>query len=348
MGKTTQLCRVIGELSTFPYVRGEHRAARELAEEALSLAQQIDDALLEALGHWHLGFILFALGDFITAHTHLQQVISFYRPQEHHRPFVFLRGSDAGVSALTYDACCLWCLGYPNQALKRSQEALALARELDHAFTLADVLCFGGCLFNQLRQDVQALKENAEDLMRLSKRMDFSSFWGTGTCYWGETLVKLERVEEGIAQIRQGMEIRQSVGARCYLTGILGALAEAQAKAGKPEDGLVTLSEALALVEETDERYYEAELLRLHGELLLMQGNESSAEASLRKAIEVARRKSAKSWELRAAIDLARLWQKQGRSGEVRAMLSDIYGWFTEGFDTPDLREAKTLLEGIS
>jgi predicted ATPase len=131
------------------------------------------------------------------------------------------------LSALAYDACCLWCLGYPEQALERSQEALALARELDHAFSLADVLCFAGCMFNEMRRDAPALRDDAEELMRLSEGMGFSSFGGTGTCYWGAALAKLGQVQEGMAQIREGLAVRQSIGARCHLSGILGALAEA-------------------------------------------------------------------------------------------------------------------------
>jgi predicted ATPase len=228
--------------------------------------------------------------------------------------------------------------------LKRSREALALARELDHAFTSADVLCFGGCLFNKMRRDAQALKDNAEELIRLSKGMGFSSFGGTGTCYWGAALTMLGRAQEGMAHMRDGLLIREAIGARCHLSGILGALAEAQAMIGHPEEGLNTLADALSLVDETDERHWEAELHRLRAELLLMQGNQEEAEASLHKAIEVARRQQAKSWELRATPDLARLWQRQGRIEEARQMLAEIYGWFSEGFDTPDLKEARALL----
>jgi predicted ATPase len=144
------------------------------------------------------------------------------------------------------------------------------------------------------------------------------------------------------------MAAMQSEGVRCYLPGVLRSLAEAQAKAGQPGEALTTLAEALALVEETDERYFEAELYRLKGELLLAQGDDAGAEASLQKAVEVARRQSAKSWELRATTSLARLWQKQGQTDEARQVLMQIYGWFTEGFDTPDLKEAKALLDELT
>ena len=344
-GRTAQLCRIVGELAIFPYVRGEHQKARELGEEALSLAQQNEDPLLLTVCHWHLGYVLFGLGEYRSARTHLQQVISFYKPQEHHRDLVILRGSDAGVGALAYDGCCLWCLGYPEQALERSQEALALARALDHAFSLADVLCFAGCTFNQMRRNAGALLDHAEELTQLSLDLGFSSFRATGAAYRGEALVKLGQVQQGIAQIREALASRQSKDVHCYSSGMLGALADALAKAGEPEAGLATLAEALNLVEEKHERYCEAELLRLRAEMLLAQGDDAGAEASFLKAIEVARSQSARSWELRAATGLARLWQKQGKGDEAREMLAGVYGWFSEGFDTPDLREARALLD---
>jgi DNA-binding SARP family transcriptional activator/predicted ATPase len=347
-GRTTELCRVVGELSIFPYVRAEYRAARELGEEALSLAKQVGDPLLVAIHHWHLGYILVGLGEFSTARAHFEQVIAFYEPHAHHESFVLLRGSDAGVSALAYDACCLWCLGYPEQADKRSQKALALARELDHPFSLADVLAFGGCVFNKVRREGLALKAHGQELVELSEDLGFSSFMPTGTCYLGDGLAMLGQVQEGLALMREGLEGRQSTGVRCYFSGTLGGLAEALAMAGRPDEGLATLDEAFSLVEETDERYCEAELYRVQAELLLQQGEEAGAEIALGQALEVARRQCTKSWELRATTSLARLWQKQGRAGEARQALAAIYEWFTEGFDTPDLMEARALLEELS
>lgn len=348
LGETNQLCRVLGELSVYHYVRAEYHRARELGEEGLSLAQRTKDPMLVAISHWFLGFIRFSLGEYMTCRTHLKQVIAFYNPEEHHRSLVSLRGSDVGISALSYDACCLWCLGYPDQALKRSQEALTLARELDHPFSLADVLCYAGCLFNAMRRDAGVLKEHAEELMQLSNEKGLAGWFGTGTSFQAEALAMLGQAEVGITKLREGVAANEPIGLRCYVPGALRALAEAQAKVGHLVEGLTTLDEALALVEETDERHWEAELYRLRAELLLMQGDDAEAEASLERALEVARGQSAKSWELRVAIDLARLWQKQGRIDEAREMLSEVYCWFTEGFDTPDLIEAKDLLEAIS
>ncbi len=155
-------------------------------------------------------------------------------------------------------------------------------------------------------------------------------------------------LEDGIAEMRLGLERQQYGDEQCYRTGCFCSLAKAQKRAGRPEEGLSTLAEALAQVELTDERYSEAEIYRAKGELLLAQGDEAEAEASLHKAIEVARRQQAKSWELRATTSLARLWQTQGKREEARQMLAEIYGWFTEGFDTPDLTEAKALIDELS
>jgi predicted ATPase len=348
IGKTSHLCRVVGELSMFHYVRAEHERARELAEEALSLARQAEDPLLVVLSHWCLGFILFCLGEYTTALAHLEEVIAFYDPDQHHRSFVALTVSDAGSSALAYAACCLWCLGYPEQASKRSQEALDLVRELGHPFSLADVLCYGSCLFHAMRRDAQVLKDDAEELMQLSNEKSFAGWVAMGTRFRGEALAKLGYLEDGIAQMREGLALQRPVVERCYQSGTLGALAEAQAEAGRQEDGLSTLVDALAFVEQTGERYCEAELHRLQAELLLMQGDEAGAEASFLHAVEVARRQSAKSWELRATTSLCRLWQAQGRIDKARRALAEIYGWFTESFDTRDLQEAKALLEELA
>jgi predicted ATPase len=354
-GQTAQLCRVLDELSITHYVRAEHQTARQLGEEALSLAHQAGDPLLLALAHWTLGFITFSLGEYETAREHHQHVIDFYDPEQHHRSFLDLHGSDLGLSAMAYDACCLWCLGYPEQAQRRSQEAIALARKLDHAFTLVDVLCFGGCVLNSMRRDALALRDEAEELTRISKGMGFSSFEGTGTCYRGLALAWLGQAKLGIAQTHEGWAVRESIGARCHLSSILAALGEAQTLAGRPQEGLATLAKAMDMVEETDERLWEAELFRLKGELLLMHDEPAHAEASsdqaeqcFLQAVDVARQQGAKSWELRATTSLARLWQKQGKVDQARQTLAEIYDRFTEGFDTRDLQQAKSLLDELA
>jgi predicted ATPase len=346
LGRTPELCRSVGELSIVNYVQAEYQAARELAEEALSLAQQTKDPLLIVLGTWHLGFVLFPLGEYATALAHLEQVLAFYDPQKHHRSLIALRGSDPGPSAMAYTACCLWCLGYPDQAAKQSQKALDLARELDHPFTLIDVLAFGGCLFNTMRRDALALDDCASKMKRLATEK-VRGWLAQATRSRGEALAMTGHLEEGIIQMQDGLVFEQYGAERCFRSGCLCSLAEAQAKIGRPEEALATLAEALALVEESDERYWEAELHRVRGGLLLQQGHEAEAEASIHQALEVARRQQAKSWELRTTIDLARLWHKQGKTDEARHRLQQTDNWFTEGFNTADMREARALLEEL-
>jgi predicted ATPase len=347
IGKTSELPRIVGMLTTCHYVGGQHRKARALAEKASDLAQEVGEPMLVAAGHWRLGFVSFALGEFTTARAHLEPMIAFYEPR-HHRALVSLCGSDPGPSALAYDACCLWCLGYPDQALKRSQEALALARELEHSLSLVEVLHFSGCILAEMCHDAQALKEHSEELLRWADEKGLHGWLPPGTCFRGEALIMMGQVGEGMAQLCEGMEAYHSKGERINLPRFLYSQAEAQAEMDQPEKGLSTLSEALALVEQTNERNWEAEIYRLQAELLLQVEDEGKAADSLNKAVEVARRQQAKSWELKATTDLARLWQRQGKTGSARRALAEVYDWFTEGFDTADLKEARTLLDSLS
>jgi tetratricopeptide (TPR) repeat protein len=347
LNKTTQLCQVLGERVEFLYVGAEYDSAQKLGKEALNVAQEAGDPYLVALGYWYLGFTSFAVGEFTQARDYLEKVYAAYEPQTHHHRFVVLRGKDAGVGALAYDACCQWCLGYPDLALKRSRDSLDLARELKHPFSMADVLCFGSCLFYRLLGDAEAMMEGAEELIKIT--IDRVPAWlGTGISYRGEALVMMGRLQEGIEEIQKGLASRQTVEAQCYNSGTLGTLASAQAQIGRPEEGLATLIEALTLVKETNERYFEAELYRVKGEIMHQLGDEAEAAASFAEAITVARNQRAKSWELRAGVSLARLWQRQHKNSEALRLLIAIYGWFEEGFDTPDLIGAKRLLEDLS
>jgi len=314
----------------------------------LNLGQSVEDQLLISLGHWGLGIVLFAQGEFSNARYHFEQIISIYEPKQHHRPFVDLCGVDAGLSSLAYLACCLWCLGYPEQAFNRSLQALDLAHEMNHSFSLADVLRYGCCELHKMRRDAQLLKVSAEELICLSQEKEFPAWLATGKYSLGEALVLLGQLEEGIRLIREGLDDEISIGVQCSLFGPLSYLVEAYTKVGDPEKGMKVLTEAFEMMEQNGGRQWEAELYRLKGELLLAQGDKVAAEDSLLRAIEVARRQEARSWELRAVIGLCRLWGSQGKKAEAHHRLTEIYNWFSEGFSTPDLTEARKLLVELS
>jgi len=348
VGNVSQMVQVLGGLAVLYYVRGEHHRAQELAEEGLALAERANEPLLKLLCHWYLGFIRFCLGDYLAALNHLRYVLDFYDPRYHHHSLVYLRGSDAGLGAMAYEVCCLWSLGYPDQALKCSEEVLTLAHELGHPFSLADVLCFAGCLFHEMRRDGESLKRNADELMQISRERNLSGWFATGMRYSGEVLALQGNIQEGVAQAKEGMTGMYSENLWIYFTGTLSSLAEMQSEAGQLKEGMANLNEAFALVKKTDERYWESELYRLKGEILYRQGEYDYAENNFKKAIEITRRQGAKSLELRAMMSLCRLWEKQGKKEEARQGLTDIYNWFTEGFDTPDLIEARKMMQEIS
>ena len=342
--RKSELVQVLGGLATFYYVRGEHDRAQSLAQEALLLAEATKNPLLVMLCHWFLGFILFCLGEFTAVREHLRQVTDFYDYEKHHDDFVQLRGSDAGPSAMAYEACCLWCLGYPDQALERSQRALDLARKLGHPFTLADVICYGGCLFHAMRRDADGLALEAEALVQLVHKRSLVGWLALGMRCRGEALALQGKIQESLVQIKEGMAAMRSEGIRLYFSGTLASLVEGQLEANLLEEARTSLDEAFAFIEETNERYWEAELFRLKGELLFRDGEITGAEACLNKAVEISQKQNVKSLELRAAMSLSRLWSKQGKKAKAKKLLAEVYNWFTEGFDTPDLIEAKALL----
>ena len=288
------------------------------------------------------------MGDWASARAHLEQGIALYDRQQHRAHAFLYGGHDPGVCCLCFDTWCLWMLGYPEQALRRSQEGLALARDLSHPTTLAHTQFQIGML-RQFRRDGAATQELAEALESLSAEQGLPTYGAYGSILQGWALAGAGQAEEGIAQIRRGLA-DSATGALFWRIPSLALLAEAYEKGGKAEEGLAVLAEALRVVDETGIGFYEPELHRLQGELLLACAakNPADAEACFRQAIAIARRQSARSLELRAVLSLSRLYHQQGKEEEARPMLAEIYGWFTEGFDTADLREAKAILEVVS
>ncbi|MEE9569205.1 MAG: hypothetical protein V3W37_07455, partial [Candidatus Binatia bacterium] len=356
-----ELCQQVGETPTLIPVlqglrrlyalrgdRGDAQRARDLGEQLLTLAQRQQDTEPLQEAHWALGQTLLYLGELNPARTHLEQSSAFYTPQS----LSSQASRDAAgtqIACLIHIAWGLWVLGYPDQALETSDEALSLAHELSHPFTLAFAF-WGMAWLNQFRREVQETLERAEVTIALGKEQGFPLWVEYGTLLRAWTLAMQGNLEEGIAQMQQIMANKQAGIFHALRPTVYALLIEAYGAAGQAEDGLRMVAEALALVEKAGFRFYEAELHRLQGELLLRQAapDVPQSETCLHRSLDLARSQQAKSLELRAAMSLGRLWQQQRKREEARELLTKIYGWFTEGFDTADLKEAKALLDELS
>jgi predicted ATPase len=348
MGETLQLVPVLQGLWLFYLNRGELQMARELGEQLLRLTQGAQDPMLRLAAHGALGTTLFWLGELALARKHLEQSIALYDLRQD-RSLALRYGHDPGVMHRSYASYVLWWLGYPSQALQRSDEMRMLAQELAHPLSGAYALGTASAL-HQLRREAQAAQERAEAAMALSREQGFPYWLGIGTIRRGWALATQEQGAEGVKQIRQGLALWRATGADLNRPWFLALLAEACGRAGEVEKALTALAEALATVDTTANRVCEAELYRLKGELLLARAavHDAEAETCFRQALAIARHQQAKSLELRAAMSLCRLWQQQGKRDAARELLAPVYGWFTEGFDTADLQEAKVLLAALS
>jgi class 3 adenylate cyclase/predicted ATPase len=349
LGDPPELFPALYGLCSMYFVRAEFRAAHELAERLLRRAQRADDSALLLYAHAAMGRVSFHMGELILASEHLEMAISLYDRERHH-PLAFrYAGVDAGVSCLSYAAQTLWHLGYPDQALERVNEAHSLAHALAHPISLAFAKYWVG-LLRHYRREARAAQETAECVIALCAAHGFTPWTALATGLRGWAIAKLGRHEEGIAQMKESLTAVRATGGVIGRPHRLAQLVEARIETGRFADGLDTITEALAAADENEERVSEAEINRLKGELLLAQNNSNTAEAQrcFERAIEIARKQSAKSFELRATMSLARLLAKEGYRDEAHAMLAAIYNWFTEGFDTADLKDAKALLDELS
>jgi predicted ATPase len=347
VGETPDLFPVLWGLWLFHQARAEIATARNLGEQLLGSAQRAQDSALLLQAHHALGPTHVQMGDWGSARAHLEQGIALYDPRQHGAHTFLYGGHDPGVCCLGFLAQCLWMLGYPDQALRRSRESLALAHELSHPVNLAQAHLYLG-IFHQFRRDVSETQEQAEACRRLTAEFGRPLYLAGGSVLQGWALAERGNPEEGLAQMRQGLA-DSATSLRFWRVHFHALVAEAYGKAGKVEEAFAALAEAMTEVEETGIAYYEPELHRVKGELLVARGSEDSsdAEASFQQAIAIARRQGAKSLELRAVLSLSRLFLRQGKEKEARRMLAEIYGWFTEGFDTADLQEARALLQII-
>ncbi|MBV8739991.1 MAG: adenylate cyclase, partial [Alphaproteobacteria bacterium] len=321
--------------------RGEVDSAQSLAEDLLRLARQRNDSGGLVLGLTYSGRNLMFIGRFASSRSHLEEMLTLYDPIS--RPS-FAPGDHVASQAFLGNV--LFCLGFPDQALARSSAAIAEARRLAHLPSLALSLNVGARLLSLVGDDA-ALDERADQLVAMATEQGFPLWRALGIIYRGWAKVKNGDVAEGISLLRSGSAAYRATGAELWLPYQIALLARAYEIAGQIERGVALFDEALQITERTGERWFAAELNRHKGQLLLWQGHSAAAEELYRKALSIAEEQEAKLWELRAAASLARLRRDQGRRAEASELLAPIYGWFTEGFDTPDLKNAKALLSEL-
>jgi predicted ATPase len=343
-GDTQQHFRALWGLWRFYVVGQEVAQARPLAQQLFALAQQAHDVAFLIAANNALGITLFYLGDFTSALSHLEAAMALYNPAQH-RALAFIYGQDPGVICYAFAALTLWLLGYPDQALQRSQEALACAQD---PFSRAYAL-FWTALPPQFCGRRHTVYDQADTTIALSAEQGFTLWQAGGMILQGWARTHQGQAEEGNAQVSQGLMDWRATGGKRPQPYLLALLAETYNNTGQTTEGLIVLAEALAEVEHYGERWWEAELHRLTGELLLAQmpRQESEAEACFQRAIDVATGQQARSLALRATVSLGRLWQHQGKHEPGQQLLAPRYAWFTEGFETADLTEARALLTAL-
>jgi class 3 adenylate cyclase/tetratricopeptide (TPR) repeat protein len=353
------LCQQLGDISKLlPALfdmwlasmgQGDLPVAMTFAEQCLGVAQRQQERSALLVAHWSLGVTSFYLGQFVDAHRHADQGIAYDRPEQHDSQ-AYLYGQDPGMTCLMVAARALWMLGYPEQALNRGREALTLARKLAHPYSTAFVLA-QLAVVHQFRREAHEVCERSAELIALCSQEGFAGLRVMGTILQGWGLAARGEEHDGMAQIYQSLDINSS-SAGLGQPPVLTQLAEIHWKIGQTEEGLRVLTQALEVMDHTQERWWEAELHRLKGELLLNADGGFKIKAlspkdCFQQALRLARQQQARSLELRAAMSLARLWQSQDKRQEAFDLLAPVYEWFTEGFDTADLQEAKALLDAL-
>jgi class 3 adenylate cyclase/predicted ATPase len=350
MGDTPQRFPTLWGLFAMYITQAKHQMAFELAEIMRDHAQSEHDPASLWIASRALGESQVWRGEFIVARTHLEQGLTRYTPEEY-QEFTFLYGEALEVTYRSMASWCLWHLGYPDQALERANESLEVARRSSHPFSLVYAQTWAAFV-HHFRREAQLTQELAEAAIALSNEHGFPFWRAGGTLFQGWALTEHGQVEAGISHMRQGLAAWRATGAELLQPGFLALLARAYGNIGQPEDGLRLITEALDTVNQTGERYHESELYRLKGKLLTIADDslpmaDCTPEDCFHKALSIARDQHAKSWELRAATSLARLWQSQTKRQDASALLAPVYGWFTEGFDTADLQDAKALLDEL-
>ena len=338
---------VLYGLFSVTFVRGEYAAARPVAEQALAVAAPEPDPEATAFANRMMGIVDWATGDFLAAAPRLRRVAELYAAGSGN--VTDLRYSqDHSVWSLSLLALALWPLGFVDQAIEAASKALARAQQINHAMTTAFALIFGSTLCEFIRADPLRGGHLFDEALDYCVNKDLRTYFPWSRFYGGLSLINRGQLDQGLEMMRGAMAAAKKINTKLLWTPHLGSLALAHARAGQAEAALDLLSEALAAVEDMDERVFEAELHRIIGDALLSMQRRGEAEVEFTRALAIARQQQAKSWELRASMSLARLWRDQGKPQQARELLAPVYGWFTEGFDTRDLKEAKALLEELA
>jgi predicted ATPase len=347
LGDNSQLFPALWGLFMFHHNSADIHAGYEVAQELLELTESQEDSAFRVLAHRCAGVSLLFQGKFQCARPHFDRLISHYDLAKHGLPM--LVPHDARVAGRHFLSWILLIEGHADEGLGQSRMALAEARDHAHPFTVAFALHVN-CVFNQVLGQRAIVEERSAELMALAAEQRFPPLLGTGTFFHGWALAKRGEVQLGLEQMNRGLSLKRSTGADIKVPYYLGVLGTAYARAGLPVEALPRLAEASALVDKTEERWFEAEVHRRSADIMLQlsKPNRAEAEACLRKAVAVAQKQGARLWELRAATSLARLWRDRGRRAEAHDLLAPVYGWFTEGFDTADLKGAKALLDELA
>jgi adenylate cyclase len=357
------LCEELGEdqrrfhltimLNTYHAFRGEYQMALEIGQQAITLANDMGDQLLVSPAHITLAWVVLLVGEFQKARHHLSISLDAYDPAVH-RPLATVTGVEPGISSLMWLGWSLWFLGFPDQALRRCYESVAMAREAGNLYQLAFALNGIPCVAAYFLGDIEEARARAEESIQISTENEFGFQLPAALVAHGWTLVTMGEVEQGMRQMRDTLESLSQAGSKAFYPLLLSYYIDALRKAGRWAEGLAAIDQAFAVGAETGEHWFDAEFHRQKGEMLVARGFEQEAESEFQEALDVARAQEAKSWELRAATSMARLWQRQGRppvgatGRSPLQVLAEVYNWFTEGFDTRDLQEARALLEELS
>jgi predicted ATPase len=346
IGESPQLFRVLYGLWLFSIARAEGAAAVEAAERMFRFAEHSADPALRVHGHYVMGVTAFHRGEHRRAGEHLESSLALYDPIAH-RTHALVYGRDPAVLSRSYAGVSLWHAGYPEQALESLERAMILAREVSHPYTLALGLTMS-LVLRILRREPTEVEPLATECLELAREQVFRMVLGPALYMRAWARGPADR--EVTAALEQGEAAHRDVGSRFHLSLMLAVTAEHYRSVSLPEKALGKLDDALKIAERGLERYYLPEVHRLKGEVLaeVAAGEPAPIEACFQTALALAREQGARSLELRAATSLARLWQRQAKPAEARALLAPVYDWFTEGFDTQDLKDAKTLLEELA